>query len=230
MRSDADAERLAIIERKINAKGVVQIEPPVRRIVAYVTYAVIALLIAVGFVSAAVCAFLVIVATLAGGITNLALRLRDDTSLTFLPEGIIATRIQANTVVVLSYADIEGVARDNNRVVVQAGNRTMRLMTSERHPDDALLDDLQAYLEAKVTEARALADTRAAVDVFLRENAAGGPDYRHPAPPTSALETIAHARVMPMKLRVDAAHAMGEEEEALEVSEELKALESVRRT
>jgi hypothetical protein len=228
--SRVDAEKLADIERAINAEGAVK--PPRDRLRNVIVLPFIGVVVVAWFVfgasSWAFTAFFVLCGL--GVFTSLL----SESRYRFLPEGVVTTHvglgrpswahpIRPVPSTLLAYGDVETISRDTSAVVVNCGDKSMRLVAgSEEEPDHALLDDLYVYIEAKIAESRALADDRATVDVYLKESAAGGADYRHPAPPTSALEAIARARGMPMKLRVEAARALGTEESALEVSEELK--------
>ncbi len=220
---------LAMVERALNVEGAVELTQPKRwrlyGLIAMGSFA--ALAVTIGMVFGPEQAFFVAVLAVIGGLT--AVRAAMSTRLKFLPEGILTEKAKTApsrdslTRSLLPYGDIDTIVRDGSAVLVVAGNRSMRLLAgSEEEPDHAMLADLQAYLESKVSEARALADQRATVSTYLRQ-AEGASDYRHPPAPTSALEAIARARGMPLQLRVEAARAIGEEAE-LEVSDELKLI------
>jgi len=137
--------------------------------------------------------------------------------LTFLPHGIAFVKGE------LAYADITKVERAGKTVVVETATQSMRLEQdgSQEPFVPSLIDDLQKHLASKVAEVRALADERVVVTEYLRQGAESGVDYRHPPEPRSALEAIARARVMPVKLRIEAARALGDEELGVELSREL---------
>ena len=112
----------------------------------------------------------------------------------------------------ISYADISGVQRlSANDVVITTAGRIVRLgREGSREPYVSdVLAELVAYLEANAAEARALAEDREVVVAFLARGAHAGDDYRHAPAPRSALEAVARSRVMPARLRVDAARALG---------------------
>ena len=132
------------------------------------------------------------------------------------PEGITDVS-RPDKVSLLSYADIDEVMYVNDVVSVRSGQRTLALQLG----DSGLASMLHRYLDAHVRAAHALADERRlATDFLVRVDTA--PDYRHPAAPSSALEAIARAKGMPLRLRVEAARAIDLPEDEIGVTEDLK--------
>ena len=119
----------------------------------------------------------------------------------------------------LSYADVDTIRRTGRGVVVHAGTRRLRLVPRVA----GLIDYLVRYLEAQVARSRELAADRSAVTAYLaRDAVTGDADYRHAAPPTSALEAIARAKGMPVGLRMEAARAAGIDEDDLDLEGPIK--------
>jgi hypothetical protein len=147
----------------------------------------------------------------------------------FLPEGIEELGPRGASTLI-SYADIAGAQRVGDEVLVSVGGRVLRLGrygSREPYVND-IITELVTYLEANIAEARALAEDRAAVVAFLARGGPTGDDYRHAPAPRSALEAVARSRVMPARLRVDAARALGEGGEEL-LEEASNASENERR-
>jgi len=140
----------------------------------------------------------------------------------FLPEGIEELG-RGGRSTFIAYADIDSVRRMGDEVVIVTRGRIVRLgREGSREPYVTdVIAELAAYLEANVAEARALAEDRETVVAFLARGAPTGDDYRSAPAPRSALEAVARSRVMPPRLRVEAAQALGEElsEEASNASE-----------
>jgi len=130
----------------------------------------------------------------------------------FLPEGIDELG-QGGTSTFIAYADIDSVHRMGDEVTIVTRGRIVRLgREGSREPYVTdVIAELAAYLEANVAEAHALAEDRETVAAFLARGAPTGDDYRSAPAPRSALEAVARSRVMPARLRVEAAQALGEE-------------------
>ena len=153
----------------------------------------------------------VLLGVLAGSLVSLFIATRPSKGFRFLPDRI--EELGPSKPSAIHYADIDRVQRIGDEVVIETGGRTVRLAregSREPYVTDVVAD-LEKYLQASVAEAHALAEDRREVVAFLARGVPTGDDYRTIAAPRSALEAVARSRVMPARLRVDAARALGEE-------------------
>jgi hypothetical protein len=152
----------------------------------------------------------VIVASLVCSVIALVAATRRSQGVRFLPEGIDLLGWRGKSTFI-SYVDISRVERVGDEVAIEAGGRVVRLgRDGSREPYVSdVVAELVTYLEANVAEARALADDREAVVAFFARGGPASEDYRHAPAPREALEAVARSRVMPARLRVDAANALG---------------------
>lgn len=150
--------------------------------------------------------------SLAASVLAFVLLIRRSRGARFLPDGIEVLE-RGGTSTLIPYTEIDAVRRAGDEVIIETSNRTVRLgRDGSREPYTAdVVDELAAYLESNVAEARALAAAREAVVAFLARGGVAGDDYRSAPAPRSALEAIARSRVMPARLRVEAVQALGDD-------------------